>query len=128
MRGRRPSALRAVGTAPPAHSHGAGDLLTSTAPVMGYYRPMRKKRFCLGRTRRGTPCLPVVQRYGHQDQARRVALSAASGLSTGPKSPEGKARISAAARARWEDRLLPGWTGRSVELTVATLATGPWSA
>ena len=58
---------------------------------------MRKKRFCGARTRRGTPC--QCKAIETKRGAWRCRLH--GGLSTGPKTAEGRARIAAAQRARW---------------------------
>jgi hypothetical protein len=58
---------------------------------------MRQKRHCGARTRRGTlcQCKAIETKRG----AWRCKLH--GGKSTGPTSAEGRARIAAAARARW---------------------------
>lgn len=58
---------------------------------------MRQKRHCGARTRRGTPC------QGKAIQTKRGAWRCRlhGGLSSGPKTPEGRERIAAAQRARW---------------------------
>jgi len=58
---------------------------------------MRRKRLCEATTRRGTPCQCKAIRT--KRGAWRCRLH--GGLSTGAKTPEGLARVSAAARARW---------------------------
>src|SRR5262245_21595296 len=58
---------------------------------------MRQKRFCGARTRRGTPC--QCKAIETKRGAWRCRLH--GGLSTGAQTPEGLARVSAAARARW---------------------------
>jgi hypothetical protein len=55
----------------------------------------RDKRLCCARTRKGFPCVRRVV-----PGKRRCPNH--GGLSSGPKTPEGKARIAAAQRARWE--------------------------
>ncbi|MBF9060305.1 helix-turn-helix domain-containing protein [Rhodobacterales bacterium HKCCSP123] len=52
---------------------------------------------CCAKTRRGTSC-----RRLSEPGRRRCKFH--GGLSTGPKSPEGKARIAAANRRRWAER------------------------
>jgi len=59
--------------------------------------PMRQKRLCGARTRRGTPC----QCKAIETKQRVWRCRLHGGLSSGPTSPEGLARISAAVRARW---------------------------
>jgi hypothetical protein len=61
-----------------------------------YFSSMRRKRFCGARTRRGTPCQCKAIRT--KRGAWRCRLH--GGLSTGPKTPEGRARIAAAVRQR----------------------------
>jgi hypothetical protein len=58
---------------------------------------MRMKALCGARTRRGKSCMcnAILTKRG----ALRCRLH--GGLSTGPKTAEGRARISAATRMRW---------------------------
>lgn len=70
--------------------HGVLGLLQGSAA-------MRRKRKCLARTRRGTPCQCKALRT--KRGAWRCRLH--GGLSTGPKTPEGRARIAEAMRRRW---------------------------
>src|SRR5262245_9494744 len=58
---------------------------------------MRQKRFCGARTRRGTPC--QCKAIETKRGAWKCRLH--GGLSTGPKTAEGRERIAAAQRARW---------------------------
>lgn len=58
---------------------------------------MRQKRFCGATTRRGTPC----QCKAIETKRGAWRCKFHGGMSTGPRSAEGKARIAAAARARW---------------------------
>ena len=60
-------------------------------------RTVRQKRFCGARTRRGTPC--QCKAIETKRGALRCRLH--GGLSTGPKSIEGRARIAAGQHARW---------------------------
>lgn len=55
----------------------------------------RDQRLCGAKTRKGTPCVRRVV-------PGRNRCPNHGGLTTGPKTAEGKARIAAAARARWE--------------------------
>ena len=64
-------------------------------------RAMRAKIFCGATTRRGSPCQCKAIRT--KRGAWRCRLH--GGLSTGPKTAEGRARIAAAARARRTDFL-----------------------
>jgi transcriptional regulator with XRE-family HTH domain len=57
-------------------------------------RAKRHRRPCEARTRKGTPC-----RNKSEPGRRRCKFH--GGMSTGPKTPEGKARIAEAQRARW---------------------------
>lgn len=59
---------------------------------------MRQKIKCGARTRRGTPCQCKAIRT--KRGAMRCRLH--GGLSTGPRTIEGRARISEAMRQRWE--------------------------
>jgi hypothetical protein len=58
---------------------------------------MRLKMRCGARTRRGTlcKCAALLTKRG------KLRCRLHGGLSSGPKTPEGRARISAAMRARW---------------------------
>ena len=58
---------------------------------------MRLKMMCGARTRSGTACKckALVTKRG------KLRCRLHGGLSSGPKTPEGRARISAAMRARW---------------------------
>jgi hypothetical protein len=56
-------------------------------------RPKRRKRRCKARTRRGTACIRKALANGRCPNH--------GGLSTGPKTIEGRARISAAQKKRW---------------------------
>jgi hypothetical protein len=60
--------------------------------------PLRRKYWprCGARTRQGHPCRMAVGALGK----RRCSLH--GGLSTGPKTAEGRARIAEAQRRRWE--------------------------
>lgn len=57
-------------------------------------RAERHRCQCAARTRKGTPC-----RNKSEPGRRRCKFH--GGMSTGPKTPEGKARIAEAQRARW---------------------------
>lgn len=57
-------------------------------------RAKRRRCQCEARTRKGTPC-----RNKSEPGRRRCKFH--GGMSTGPKTPEGKARIAEAQRARW---------------------------
>jgi hypothetical protein len=61
--------------------------------------PLRRKDRprCGARTRKGTPCLVRVE-------AGKRRCRFHGGLSTGPRTAEGKARIAAAQRRRWAKR------------------------
>jgi hypothetical protein len=63
----------------------------------GIIAGMRQKRFCGARTRRGSPC----QCKAIQTKRGAWRCKLHGGLSTGPITAEGRARISAAMRARW---------------------------
>ena len=71
--------------------------LIPTAPLPSWYpRPPRPKRvICGAKTRKGTPC-----RAKSELGRRRCKFH--GGMSTGPKTPEGKARIAEAQRRRWQ--------------------------
>ena len=56
---------------------------------------MRQKLFCGARTRRGTACKCKALR------TKRWRCRLHGGLSTGPKTVEGRARIAEAQRRRW---------------------------
>ena len=58
---------------------------------------MRWKRFCGARTRRGTACKCKALRT----KRGRWRCRLHGGLSTGPKTAEGRARIAEAQRRRW---------------------------
>lgn len=82
---------------------GWGAPLDTTARDMGYYYTMIfgsyfiDQQRCGARTRKGTPCkcMPIPGR-------RRCKFH--GGLSTGPKTAAGKARISEAQKRRWAAR------------------------
>lgn len=76
---------------------------------------MRRKRFCNATTRRGTLC----QCKAIETPRGRWRCRLHGGLSTGPKTPEGRERIAAAQRARWAARRA-GAAGNSGE-TAGTL-------
>lgn len=59
--------------------------------------PRRDRPNCGARTRKGAPCLARAV-----PGKRRCRMH--GGLSTGPRTPEGKARIAAAQRRRWTER------------------------
>jgi len=61
--------------------------------------PLRRKDRprCGARTRKGVPCLVRVE-------PGKRCCRFHGGLSTGPRTPEGKARIAAAQRRRWAER------------------------
>jgi hypothetical protein len=58
--------------------------------------PRAQRPRCEARTRKGTPCQCQALKNG------RCRLH--GGLSTGPKTPEGRARIAEAQRRRWQER------------------------
>ncbi|MEM8608402.1 MAG: HGGxSTG domain-containing protein [Myxococcota bacterium] len=65
-------------------------------------RPPRNQRpRCGAKTRQGTPCqAPVVWIKGERKPKKRCRLH--GGLSTGPKTPEGKARAAAAIGLQYD--------------------------
>lgn len=88
----------------PACSVGATCKSLAELGLAGDRLPLpRKDRPCCGaRTRKGTACLVRVE-----PGKRRCRFH--GGLSTGPKTEEGKARIAAAQRRRWTE-----WRARGV--------------
>lgn len=56
--------------------------------------PRAERPRCGARNRKGTPCQRQALKNGRCPNH--------GGLSTGPKSPDGRARIAAAQRARWQ--------------------------
>jgi hypothetical protein len=67
---------------------------TSRALTPAIVQAERDRRLCCAKTRKGTPCVRRVV-------AGRDRCSSHGGKSTGPRTPEGKARVAAASRARW---------------------------
>jgi hypothetical protein len=72
-----------------ARTRGSRDITPATVQAA------RDQRLCGAKTRKGTPCVRRVV-------PGRNRCPNHGGLTTGPKTVEGKARIAAAARARWE--------------------------
>ncbi len=60
-----------------------------------HYRATRRIR-CRAKTRKGHPCKML-------SEAGRYRCKFHGGMSTGPRTPEGKARISAAQKKRWAE-------------------------
>ena len=85
---------------------------------------MRQKRHCSARTRRGTPC--QCKAIETKRGAWRCRLH--GGLSSGPKTPEGRDRIRAATRLRWERYRTAqgqGANGDAENLTKPNIAARP---
>lgn len=61
--------------------------------------PKVERPFCCAEGRNGTPCRARVVVDAEGKPRRRCRLH--GGLSTGPTSAEGKARVSTAQKARW---------------------------
>jgi hypothetical protein len=59
-------------------------------------RRLARKRKCGARTRMGTPCQALGRGRGGRCKLH-------GGKSTGPRTPEGRARIAEAMRRRWAD-------------------------
>jgi hypothetical protein len=66
----------------------------SWGPTPATVQAARDRRLCMARTRKGFPCVRRVV-------PGKCRCPNHGGLSTGPKTAEGKARIAAAQRARW---------------------------
>jgi hypothetical protein len=83
----------------PACGIGATCKRTAELGLAGDGSPLRRKDRprCGARTRKGTPCLVRVE-------AGRRRCRFHGGLSTGPRTPGGKARIAEAQRRRWAER------------------------
>jgi hypothetical protein len=79
-------------------SIGAKCKRTAELGLAGDGSPLRRKDRprCGAKTRKGTPCLVRVE-------AGKRRCRFHGGLSTGPRTPEGKARIAAAQRRRWAE-------------------------
>ena len=69
-----------------------GQTMTTPSTIRGRSSTKRDRPRCAARTRRGTSCLRQALRNGRCPNH--------GGLSTGPRTPEGRARISAAMRER----------------------------
>jgi hypothetical protein len=78
---------------------------------------MRQKIKCGARTRRGTPCQCKAIRT--KRGALRCRLH--GGLSTGPRTPEGRARIAEAMRRRTFEKLGAVWEPRTLRLLVRVM-------
>jgi hypothetical protein len=80
----------------PACAIGARCKRMAELGLAGHGSPLRRKDRprCGARTRKGTPCLVRVE-------AGKRRCRFHGGLSTGPRTAEGKARIAAAQRRRW---------------------------
>ena len=63
--------------------------------LLRYLAPYIRSRQCGARTRKGRPCR--MKPAGLRNDRCRLH----GGLSTGPKTPEGRARIAEAQRRRW---------------------------
>lgn len=74
--------------------------------------PKRERPRCGAKTRKGTPCqAPAVWLPG-EPAPRNGRCRLHGGLSTGPKTPEGKARIAEANRRRARERRTSGTQDR----------------
>jgi len=82
----------------PACAIGASCERMAELGLAGDGSPLRRKDRlrCGARTRKGAPCLVRVE-------AGKRRCRFHGGLSTGPRTPEGKARIAAAQRRRWAE-------------------------
>jgi hypothetical protein len=93
---------------------------------MGYYQGMRDKTFCGARTRRGTSCKCAAI----ETKLGKWRCKLHGGLSSGPKTAEGRARIAEAQRRRWAAVLKRDDAGREIphfdldELTRLALKRG----
>ena len=100
-------------TCPYGVGHRVGRRLCSKGParkrgIASYLYGMRRKKLCGARTRRGTPCQRKALANGRCPNH--------GGLSTGPRTPEGKARALAALQQgwqRWRERQLASQDNRT---------------